>query len=266
MIEHAQIGRLHRDWNSAALRGAHDHIFQPVGAVGNLLRDPVGCVVPRAAEPVGPEPQHRSEESILPRAVVNDEPHMDDVAGERIDRHRRRVGRGLHELHLVAFRIDHIEPSAAVAAPLRVLWHGDLLRRQIGAQRLRIRRCKGDVIQPIDRGRARGQWQHLDELRLGEVIAHRRRVLGVFPLDRSEIVHVEPFGLRWICRVDGDMRDSSYWRACRWKRAGRSGTRKRSDRGAEAFHRTCFLLLDLVDGINVRPVGSTQTCRAASGS
>src|SRR5208337_1278030 len=85
VVEDAQVALRHAGGNPFALRSTYHHVFDPIGAVWNLLRDPLVRVIGHAAMPIGPEPQHRTEEWVLGLRAMHDIPDMNDVHTERID-------------------------------------------------------------------------------------------------------------------------------------------------------------------------------------
>ena len=61
-------------------RGGVEHVFEPVGAVGNLEADPVGDVIVFGATvPVGAEAEDLLPEGVLFGAVGDDEAYVDDA-------------------------------------------------------------------------------------------------------------------------------------------------------------------------------------------
>ena len=92
------------------------HVLQPVGAVRNLHRDPVGAARLHSSLPVEMEAENIFVEVIFRGAVVHDETRVDETAGDRI------AGRTLepletcflNKLNFVSFRILCTEAAAAI--------------------------------------------------------------------------------------------------------------------------------------------------------
>ena len=61
----------------------HHHVFDPVGAVGDLHADPVDVRRVHGAVPVGAEAKDVFPEGVFFRAVVRDEADVDDVVAGR---------------------------------------------------------------------------------------------------------------------------------------------------------------------------------------
>jgi hypothetical protein len=70
-----------------------EHVFEPVVAVGSLLRDPVDLRVGHAAVPVGPEAENVAIELVFCGAGVDEEADVDDVMAHFI-RHCGRLCSG----------------------------------------------------------------------------------------------------------------------------------------------------------------------------
>ena len=121
--------------------GNVEHVFDPVGAIGDLHVDPAGFVVFPPTMPVDVEAENISIEAVFRVRVPNDEADMDDT----------QIGPGPRSAGVR-------RPPKADAMPLRVYYcevfvagishfqDWDLLRRQVFLHRLHIVRGQHHLI------------------------------------------------------------------------------------------------------------------------
>ncbi len=148
MVQHAQRLLRHRRRNTFA-RPTRQHVFDPVVRVRNLLAHPLRFAV-APAPPVRPKAQQVAIKLILRGAVMHQYAHVDDVMADgvwRIDQARAR--RRLHKPTLVALRVEHVEPAAAILAALHTRRRLPSLGREILAHAVGILGIEGNVIQAV---------------------------------------------------------------------------------------------------------------------
>src|SRR5579864_5244318 len=117
------VGDVIHDSGESKVRmsGLIQHVLQPVGAIGNLQRNPVGLVVLHAAVPVGTEAQNLAIEMVGGGAVVNEKAGVDHAPRDRIRFCRHAlILRPLHEFDVVALRIVHDKAEAVVGTALNL--------------------------------------------------------------------------------------------------------------------------------------------------
>src|SRR5262249_48722980 len=128
------------------LRPAYQHVFEPVGAVRDLLGNPVGNAILHAAVPVRPKAEQGVIKRILRHRVVYEVSNMNDATAQRILRHGRGTREWLYELNLVSFRILHLEVLASIACPRHRRRYSDTLCLEILAHSLRIGRVESRMV------------------------------------------------------------------------------------------------------------------------
>src|SRR5579872_5555244 len=142
VIEHAhklQIGML----------GMVQHVFEPVGAIGDLHGDPVGLVGLHAAVPVEMEAKKVTVEMIFGLAAMDQKSDVDHVAGDgRMGRCGRLRCWPLDELNMVAFRIGERD-CMAFLGPGFDCGYSDVVGEEIFAKGCDIICCEGDVIHAV---------------------------------------------------------------------------------------------------------------------
>ena len=139
--------------------------------------------------------------------------------------------RRLDELHLVAFRIEHLEPAAAVRAVLARL---PASSSRLAARYLRIPSALS-VFQAVwssrlDAGVGR-QRQHFNILRGAESVAHALGIFGIRQLRRANDHGVVVLGGRRVRGVDSDVRDAGNLWARRYGLRRRCGRTKCGNEG-----------------------------------
>ena len=133
--------------------------------------------------------------------------HMNDVLAQRIHRNRKRMRRRLYELNAVFLRVFDLKVLASVAPFGDACRHRDAMRFEVLSHRLGVGGVVCGVIESVlGVFLIRGQRQHFDELNGVEVIAHAGLVLRIGRFERTQIVHVEMFGLGRVGGVDAQVR------------------------------------------------------------
>ena len=222
MVEDAGGLLGHVGGDAGRLRPLYLHVFDPVGAVGNLQRGPVGGVFGLATVPVGAEAKDVLIEGVLFCDVVDDVADVNDVRAERVRRNGERVRGRLDELDAVAFGILHFEVPAAVAGFGDCGRDGDVVRGEIPSQLFGVGGVICGVVEAVGGGRAWGKRQDFHELNRVEVVADARGILRVCGFECTEVVDVEGFGFGGVGGVDAEVRD-----------AGNSGPLLAEGRGGE---------------------------------
>src|SRR5208282_1522780 len=105
------------------LGGGAKHVFQPIGAIGDLHRAPVGAVGLHPTLPVDMESQDVSIESVFNSPVADNEPGVDHAAGHAFSIGLSCLFRALDELDVIAFGILHPKAAASIRPALDALWH-----------------------------------------------------------------------------------------------------------------------------------------------
>src|SRR6266581_4150058 len=124
--------------------GNVEHVFDPVGAIGDLHVDPAGFVVFPPTMPVDVEAENIFIEAVFGGAIVNDKAGVDHSRADMV-----RGGLpvciqfGLEKSDAVSFRIDR---SKVLPWPLvsRELTYLDTILLKNGAQRIRVVCLKRD--------------------------------------------------------------------------------------------------------------------------
>src|SRR6185437_10530267 len=194
--------------NPGFLRSVYQHVFEPVGAVRDLLGNPVRHPFLHAAVPIWAKAEQRAVKRILGRCVVHKVTNMNDATAQRIVRHARRMRGRLHELNLVSFRILHLDVLASIACLGYIRRHFDTMCLEIPAHGVCIESVERCVIQTIDRRGTGWQWQYFYELSSAEGVANARWILRVLAFHRTQIVHIKAFCLCRIGRVNSKVRDA----------------------------------------------------------
>ncbi len=131
------------------MRGLIQHVFEPIGAVWHLERNPIGDVVFHAAVPVGTESEDLTVEMIVGVAVVGEESDVDHAVGNRIGRGRGRITFGpFDELDFVAFGIGDEKAFAVVGATFDVAGLQPF-GREIRTKSLDVFGGEGGMVHPI---------------------------------------------------------------------------------------------------------------------
>src|ERR1035437_8987480 len=132
-----------------------------------------------------------------------------DIVDEKIDGFG--IGGRLDELDLVALRVEHRKPAAAVGALLHLCPSLPCPGRQVLDHPFGVAGVKGRVAQPVDSLTGR-QRQHFNKLLIVEGVAHALRILGVGLFRRADDLAVIVIGGRGVGRVDGQVRDArDFW-------------------------------------------------------
>src|SRR5665213_3602346 len=212
MVENPQQPRTHISGDTPPSRWIDQHVFQPIAAVGYLLRDPGRLGIFIAAEPVRPESQDLAVEAVLECAIMHDEADVNDVIGESAGRKANGgYAARLYELDAITFRIAHLEPAVLGRC-------GDGLRnlnarlREIVAHSFGIRRREGDVVEAIDGGSALWQGQYFDKLQGAEVITHAEPVFRIRAPGCPQVMNIDVLRRGWIGCINGNVRDPNDWR------------------------------------------------------
>lgn len=202
-----------------------EHVFEPVGTVGYLLADPVGCCWVGASAPVGAETEDVAPEGVFFGLIGDHEAYVDDSVAWR-DGRRGRVGNRLVETALneddeVAFRISNGELSVLegllgpnvfgfeIALELLGVAGGecDCSETGVGIRR----RCSGDDLDP-----------------LGVIDGIEPHAVGLLTLE-AEGVAVELLGGCGISGVEAGESDSGDW----WARGLLSKCRGCEEKGEQ---------------------------------
>src|SRR5579862_2829117 len=147
------------------------HVFEPVGAVRNLDREPFSDVVLHATVPVRTEAEDVLIEMIGAGADVNEEAGVNHAMRYGGSGRGDRLGRSaLDELDVVPFRVVDREKQAVIGAALN-LRSLDSLVDQVAAKGCNVIGGEGDVIHAIGSFWIRGGTE-TDPLRADHV-AHR---------------------------------------------------------------------------------------------
>src|SRR5579872_7089374 len=202
------------------MRRLVQHVLEPVRAIGDLQRNPIGLVVFHASVPVGAEAENLAIEVIFGVAVIDEKAGVNHVARNGIGLSGSLVAfSALDELDAASFGIIQTESETVVGAAFDLAGLDSLLR-EVTAQRSNVVGGEGNVINAIG-GLGVGGGAVSDPL-LARHVADGLPRLDRIGRDETENVGVEVLHAVGRGRVEANVIDA--------RNAGTSGLRLREGR------------------------------------